>query len=320
MKSKCKSCLFIAAMVVLWSCEKKAEQVSIKQGEKEAQEELSGYAKELAEKTEEMNGRPILKENLALLLSAITNRDKQYVAKHIIYPIRIGGGYPLDSIRNRQDMLRLYDKIFDDSLCNVMKQHQNLSEYEWSWYDNDALWLTTLCSGDYLWFTANENDNCSIISVNYASSWVEKERERLLKEEISSLHESLQAEGMDVKEVPFIARIDKHTTWFCRIDILEENDGMEINGEKYLSRLTIYRNKIGYGQKPDYVYYGYETSGTGPNRGYTFYNKEGKEAAAFSHMVLIGDEQEAGDFLYLKDDKPIKCKRFLWRDKIRKVY
>ena len=268
----------------------------------------------------DMEKHPILKESLARLLHAIAEGDRKYVANHILYPIRIGEGYPLDSVRNKRDMLRLYDKVFDDSLISVMKRHQDLSEYQWSPDEVDD-WYCTLERGEYIWFSKDNQDNCYIKSINYISAWEQEEGKRLWEDEISSLHESLQTKGIDNchRQLPFIVQRDKHTIWFCRIDDICGDDAVfDYHGKKYPSRLALYRNHIGYRQKPDYVYYG-QYDYAARNWWYTFYDQDENIRAIFEYRAVVGVGEESGYYFSInEDEKPIICKTFLWLDWLKR--
>lgn len=315
------SIIFIALVALMMGCTKSQQERTNSEVQKEE-------ATDIVEKSITSNGdwpildmekHPILKENLARLLRSIAEGDKQYVVDHILYPIRIGEGYPLDSVRNKRDMLKLYDKVFDDSLITVMKRHQKLSEYEWS-PDEINDWHCTLERGEYIWFSMDDQDNCYIRSINYVSAWEQEERKRLLEEEISSLHESLRTKGIDNchRQLPFIVQQDKHTTWFCRIDEGCGDSIFDYHGKKYPSRIAIYLNHIGYRQKPDFVYYGqYDYSAR--NWWYTFYDQDENIRAIFEYRAVVGEGEESGYYFSInEDEESIKCKTFSWLDWLKR--
>ena len=106
---------------------------------------------------------------------------------------------------------------------------------------------------------------------------------------------------------------------FCRIDDICGDDAVfDYHGKKYPSRIAIYRNHIGYRQKPDYVYYGqYDYSAR--NWWYTFYDQDENIRAIFEYRAVVGVGEESGYYFSInEDEKPIICKTFLWLDWLKR--
>ena len=261
-----------------------------------------------------MLDRPQVRESLGKLLRAIACGDREYVASHISYPLMIGDGYPMHPIGSEKEMKLLFDKVFDDSLRSVYKAHQDVDDYYWT---ENMGWHTTYDTSIY--FSIGEQDNCYIYSFNYESEWMKQERERLISEELASLHSSLQSDSI-IPDLSFKARHKKGTVWYGRIDTPADYNSFHRGGKDYRWRLALYKNGIRKGQKPDNLYYANSTgSGSCGNYTLTFYDEQGHERALFDHVVCGSLETAFGDFLYINKEKdPMECESIYWLDEINR--
>ena len=273
---------------------------------------------------------PVLMKNMERLIGAIVNNDKNYVLYHIDYPISIGDGYPLHTIMNAHEMSYIYDKVFDDSLRSVIREHMDLSEYEWfeneGWHctfnDDNLIMLPDerimSAYGAYLWFTKDDDHNCSISTINYSSLLVKGEREKLLRMELASLPKSLQDDGIEPYFV-FKAEENDSTTWIGRIDhypypYLEKS--FHFCGVQYPYRIALYRNSIVRKQRPDFVYYGINHM----HGSYTFmFIDQYENTRAALDRVKIGPvDAKFGDFFYLDGKGPMECEEIYWLDELKR--
>lgn len=157
------------------------------------------------------------------IMECIATGDAKTLAALTIYPIH--RKYPLKDITRRRQMIDQFDMVFDEAFREKL-QHAKVEE--WS----DCGWQGYCYESGILWVSEDK-----LYGINLMSASSQAEYERLVKEEMSSLHPSLQGDGW----IPCRCYVDKKNGTIYRID--ENND--------YRYRLSIYRHLKKPSAKPD---------------------------------------------------------------------
>lgn len=141
------------------------------------------------------------KESLQLILTSIADGDKETFADLVRYPLC--RQYPLRDIWNKNEMIKYFDFLFDDSFRKIIGSLKISDWGEVGWRGN------TVLSGE-LW-----EDGGELKAVSYSSPVEQRLRDSLIKAEFDALHPSLQGNWEPVDRLEFrddvftYARIDK---------------------------------------------------------------------------------------------------------------
>lgn len=162
-------------------------------------------------------------DGIKRIMECIATGDAKTLAALTIYPIH--RKYPLKDITRRRQMIDQFDMVFDEAFREKL-QHAKVEE--WS----DCGWQGYCYESGILWVSEDK-----LYGVNLMSANSQAEYERLVKEEMGSLHPSLQGDGW----VPCRCYMDKKNGTIYRID---ENDN-------YRYRLSVYRHLKNPSAKPD---------------------------------------------------------------------
>lgn len=228
--------------------------------------------------------------NIIAITKSIADGDAKKLASLTLFPI--GRRYPLRDIKDRADMVRRFNSVFDAGFRQKMKSAKpsDWHSYGWRGYcygDSSELWVYD-----------------SLTIVNYYSPQEKKLYGELVKKEMGSLHESLRGKGW----LPFCCFKDLTDGSIVRVDIRErkelkeENfhkDGValaypqlqpfKVRGDEEF-RLSVYPKGIALKGKPQIVVNGYvEIGGSANMMDYVFkkgnlefefgdsFNEEGKQ-------------------------------------------
>lgn len=154
-------------------------------------------------------GDVILGGEDVITILALINEGKSgnlpAIAHLFAYPII--RPYPLPPIEDSTEFVRYGKIIFDDSLRQVLSETTLDDWEEWGW------------RGVFLhdYFAESGYDGGKVTSILYESKEEEKLKKLYLKEEIESLHPSLQEE-IDVPEGTYFSA---DSLWICRLDLLK---------------------------------------------------------------------------------------------------
>lgn len=163
------------------------------------------------------------------LHDAIVDGNAQAFASMVKYPIM--REYPLKNIGDSAQMVAYFPTLIDDSL---RAEYRNVKPEDW----DDGGWRG-YTDGNF-W-----DDGTGIYSIEYSPRAERQLRARLVKDEIASLHSSLQRGDID----PAACLYDSATHAVLRVDKIV--DGDEDSG-KY--RVCLYKNVNKLDKAPDYIY------------------------------------------------------------------
>lgn len=232
-------------------------------------------------------------EHLQEIINSIVKGNKKKLASLCLYPIR--RSYPLHDIKNAKEMERYFHTIFDKHFRKWLKDR---GIEGWGYNGRQRPGFT--CHGE-MWVYG------LIYDVRYSSAKEQKNRQKLMKQELNSLHKSLRGEGW--------------YPYFCYKDI---NDGsvMRIDRNDYYGlRFAKYKKGRKSSDLPDKIMYGTEYVGTAGPRDFEFDNAQGDS-------IFIHDEVNFGEpFLttneltiesYGRDKYEHEIRKFYWLDEMRK--
>lgn len=172
----------------------------------------------------------------------IISGDARQFASLVSYPLP--RRYPLKPIENKEQMIAYFDIMFDDSIKNILRYS---TDDDW----DDCGWRGYGFGTGELWVISG-----SVYAINYMSAKEKALYEKAIKQDIGSLHKSLQDKGWK----PYRCFQDLKGKLTLRIDK---------NGEKY--RLLMYHNRNRLSDIPDLCVYGtLDIQGSMANELYTF--------------------------------------------------
>lgn len=153
-------------------------------------------------------------EHIRTIMKSIADGDAKKLASLTLFPI--GRRYPLRDIKDRADMVRRFNSVFDTGFRQKMKSAKpsDWHSYGWRGYcygDSSELWVYD-----------------SLTIVNYYSQQEKKLYGELVKKEMGSLHESLRGKGW----LPFCCFKDLTDGSIVRVDIRERKELKEENFHK----------------------------------------------------------------------------------------
>lgn len=152
--------------------------------------------------------------NIMAITKSIADGDAKKLASLTLFPIQ--RRYPLRDIKDRADMVRRFNSVFDTGFRQKMKSAKpsDWHSYGWRGYcygDSSELWVYD-----------------SLTIVNYYSQQEKKLYGELVKKEMSSLHESLRGKGW----LPFCCFKDLTDGSIIRVDLRERKELKEENFHK----------------------------------------------------------------------------------------
>lgn len=236
--------------------------------------------------------------NIIAITKSITDGDAKKLASLTLFPI--GRRYPLRDIKDRADMVRRFNSVFDAGFRQKMKSAKpsDWHSYGWRGYcygDSSELWVYD-----------------SLYAINYYSAQEQALYDQLVKKEMGSLHKSLRGDGW----FPFCCYKNKTDGSIVRVDIRarkmlkEENlhkDGValqypqlqafKVRGDEEF-RLSIYPQGTALKGKPQTVMSGYVDIGGSANM-MDFVFKNGNIEIEFGDSFY----EEGKQFLMIKMDE-----------------
>jgi len=114
-------------------------------------------------------------------ISCIKNQNRELLSDKIAYPLR--REYPLPPVKNREEFLKRYNEIFDDSLVNIIIT--SMPEEDWK----EVGWRGIMLQRGLLWLDIKGR----LTAVNYQSSIEKQQRAELIDQQRNLLHPSLKA-------------------------------------------------------------------------------------------------------------------------------
>ena len=209
------------------------------------------------------------------VMKCIANGDARQFASLVVYPL--SRTYPLKDIENEKQMIAYFDTMFDDSIRNIMRHATKDNWFNGGWrgygFDNGLIWVSPNSSSK------------PVTSVNYMSAKERALLEKTIKEDVASLHRSLQKKGLR----PIMCLQDSVNGSILRIDRMGKD------GAPY--RLVLYGKDKNLSGAPDVCVNGtLEIQGSMGVRNYTFKDRQTTyEFDSYSyllHISVAGEEKE----------------------------
>lgn len=159
----------------------------------------------------------------------VKSNDRSAIADHITYPLKRES--PIPSVKNKQQMLKRFDEIFDEALLkNIIN-----SDIEKDW--DDVGWRGIMLASGGLWLDYDGK----LIAVNYQSEAEKNIKNKLIKEQKNALHPSLKnyvAPVLEWETSKFRIRIDdlgnqtfRYAAWPLDKKSNEKPDLVLLNGK-----------------------------------------------------------------------------------------
>jgi hypothetical protein len=227
----------------------------------------------------ELLAQDMSKENQKIVtdfIADVKNPNKDNLCNSISFPFQ--RQYPIPDINNRQDFLKRYKEVFDDSLTKMILTSDPAKDWA------AVGWRGIMLLNGVVWIDYNGR----LIGVNYQSKFEKEEYERLVRMDKSRLYESVNK-----FETPmYVLETSRY-----RIRI----DDMGNDHHRYVS----WPLKSKMSDKPDQIIENgqIEFEGTGGNRTYTFKN------AGYIYqcsIIVMGEENSPpAELTILKGNKII---------------
>jgi hypothetical protein len=200
-------------------------------------------------------------DSIKRIIALFKARDINKIASKIEYPL--SREYPIPSIKNKQDFLKRFKEVFDDTLINRIA---NSKIEQWS----EVGWRGIMLDDGIIWMA---NSNGVITAINYQSDFEKKLLQDLVTAEKQSLHESLKTFESAIYQI-------KTKNFLIRIDQLSDGN----------YRYASWKMNQKQSEKPSIILdNGQRTpDGSGGNHFITFTNKN------FTYSVYIGMVREEG--------------------------
>ncbi len=208
------------------------------------------------------------------IINLFKKKNISGIANKISYPLK--RQYPLPSINNRQEFIKRFNQVFDNSFADKIASS---SVNEWT----QAGWRGIMFNNGDLWM---DNDG-KIFAVNYQSQYEKKQKQQLIQKQKETIHSSLKK----FRE-PQLLLTTK--TYLIRID--------ELGDDNY--RFASWKNK-NQKLKPDLLLSDgiIQIDGSGGNHSYIFHNKEYKYEVIIN--VMGTSETPEASLIVYKDDNVI---------------
>jgi hypothetical protein len=166
------------------------------------------------------------KRIVAYFIKLVKTQNVGKLADQVNYPLR--REYPIPAIANKQEFIKRYKQIFDDSLRNVITHSDQIKD--WS----QVGWRGIMLLQGVLWIDGK------LTSINYQSATEKKLRDKLIADDKSRLPATLRDYRNPIlyMETPkFLVRIDemadgkyRYASWSRGVDIKSKPDLVINNG------------------------------------------------------------------------------------------
>ena len=176
-------------------------------------------------------------------IETIKTKNKEKISKIVSYPLK--REYPISEIKNKNELLKRFDEIFDDKLMSLIVKSK--IKTDWS----EMGWRGIMLLDGEVWL----NSTGELIAVNYQSQFEKKKKEELITILKNSLHESLR----NFKRPVCVLETSKYR---IRID--------DMGNQKF--RYASWKLQAKLNEKPDVVFENgvEELDGNGGNCSYIF--------------------------------------------------
>jgi hypothetical protein len=166
---------------------------------------------------------------ISKFIDCIKTQNKEKLSSLILYPLK--REYPIPDIKNKQEFLKKYNEIFDDSLIQkIVKSNLTKDWCEMGW--RGLMFL----NGD-IWISTNGN----LIALNYQSKFEKSKLIELIDADKLCLNESIRkferAECL-LETSKYRIRIDnlgndiyRYTSWLINSKMSEKPNLIVVNGE-----------------------------------------------------------------------------------------
>ena len=169
------------------------------------------------------------KPTIKSFIDLVKSNNRNAIADHITYPLN--REYPIPSIKNKQQMLKRFDEVFDESLLKSIIN----SDIEKDW--DDVGWRGIMLSSGWLWLDYDGK----LIAVNYQSDAEKTIKAKLINEQKNALHPSLKnyvAPVLEWETSKFRIRIDdlgnqkfRYAAWPLGKSTSDKPDLVLLNGK-----------------------------------------------------------------------------------------
>lgn len=198
-----------------------------------------------------------MREQVNRLIASVRKGDAAGFASLCRFPIE--RKYPLHDIVDSADMVARYGEIFDDEIRNAIRatDADDWGGINWRGY--------TFGEGDYVWLDEE------VYRIPYHSRAEERERERLVKEDLASI-----GTGFAKGWIPEICLLDTLSDTVYRVDIEKLDPETELDCDSTKCRLMLYGKGESLSGKPSHVLNGHkELQGSAGTRCYIFHLDDG---------------------------------------------
>ena len=137
---------------------------------------------------------------VAPIIEAFKTNNKDYIVSSINYPL--SREYPIPAIKNKTEMLSRFQQVFDKELIQLIVN----SDLKKDW--RSMGWRGMMFSNGLLWL----DEEGKIYSVNYQSDFEKSLKQKLINQQKTALHTSLQNYQepiLEWKTKKFRIRVDK---------------------------------------------------------------------------------------------------------------
>ena len=178
-------------------------------------------------------------------IDCIKAQNKEKLSSLISYPLK--REYPIPDIKNKQEFLKRYNEIFDDSLIKIIVKYKPPKDL------TKMRFVGSICLDGEIWIDTEGK----LFAINYHSKFEQRELKELIDEDKRSLHES-------IKEFERPECLLETSKYRFRIDDLGD----------YIYRYTSWLIKSKMSDKPNLVLLNgkFVFDGSGGNGSYVFKN------------------------------------------------
>jgi hypothetical protein len=161
-------------------------------------------------------------------IDLVKTNNKTAVANLITYPFN--REYPIPSVKNKQEFIKRYEEIFDDTLKNMIIRSK--SSTNWS----EVGWRGIMINRGDLWIDYDGR----LIAINYQSEFEKELRNKLIESERNHLHPSVRNYKSPIcilETAKFRIRIDdlgnsnyRYSSWLISKPMSDKPDLILANG------------------------------------------------------------------------------------------
>ena len=162
-------------------------------------------------------------------IETIKTKNKEKISKIVSYPLK--REYPISEIKNKNELIKRFDEIFDDKLMSLIVKSK--IKTDWS----EMGWRGIMLLDGEVWL----NSTGELIAVNYQSQFEKKKKEELIAAQKNSLYESLRNFKSPVcilETSKYRIRIDdmgnekfRYASWKFQQSMSEKPELVMLNGE-----------------------------------------------------------------------------------------